>query len=518
MQIKLLSEINIELFEYNKNINYDCFRKIVTDGRLECIYKQEKTIFTCNKNESQYTKNIILLSKEDFTQLMILLYRDFIVNFCLNTRKKHRSVKYFNTKKYKKYCYIMLILMLLTLNISSIYLKFLIIFYYIICTTSKSILLFYSILSRKEEKLNTIDISKKQKLPKYTILVPMFRENETTILQLINSIKSLEYPKDLLDVKIVLEDDDKQTRKILKNISLPTYIIPIWVPYFEPRTKPKACNVGALFATGDILVIFDSEDIPNTKQLIYAVNEFNKNKNVQILQGNLNFYNYNENLLTHCFNIEYSIWFNFMLKILSKMKITIPLGGTSNHIRCSYLGKLYWDSYNVTEDLELSVICDENNQQIKHLNIETKEWCVINFNSFIKQRSRWIKGYLLTYFTHFTNYNIKNVKKLIFFHIIVGFSGLSYLLIPILTLCLFKTQNQILLNVFTIVNLVYYFINIYIILILKQEQNISNLKKIIIITIYPLYFILHIYSAWKAFFEIFNKPFYWSKTEHLNKN
>ncbi len=45
------------------------------------------------------------------------------------------------------------------------------------------------------------------------------------------------------------------------------------------------------------------------------------------LQAKLNFYNKNENILTKMFNIEYSLWFEYILKGLSLLKLPTPLWG-----------------------------------------------------------------------------------------------------------------------------------------------------------------------------------------------
>jgi len=520
MQTKTLDEIDINLINYNKNVDYNSFRKITTQ-QLECFYNREKTIFTYKDRiqEQSLSDNIIVLSKSDFTNLIIKLYKDYIKTFCLNTRKNHRSVKYFNVKKFKRTCIILVFFISALCFINSLCIKLLVITYYIICMTIKNTLLLYSYKNLKniiQEPPSTDINSDKAKLPVYTILVPIFHENKNTILQLINSINSIEYPKDLLDIKLILEEDDYQSKEILKNIDVPDSFTLIFVPYFEPRTKPKACNVAALFAFGDIIVIFDCEDIPDKKQLLYATEKLNRDKTIQILQSCLQFYNSNENILTKCFNIEYSIWFKFILKTLSDINITLPLGGTSNYIRyTSDFEKLYWDSYNVTEDLELSVIYDKNKIKIKHLYCDTEEWCTSNIKSFIKQRTRWIKGYLLTYFTHIGKYKTFDIKKMIFFHVIIGFSGLSFLLLPVLSFSLMSLHKYTISYICLLIGIIYSIISVCLyFLITKQKQKTPIISKINILAIYPFYFLLHTISAFIAFFEIFKKPYYWSKTQH----
>ena len=529
MHIVSIKKINIENIKYNKkNITYKKFRGFVLKKYFTCIYNGKKTIFTWKVDlEKEIIKikkyQVILLSHTDFDQLLLNLYQDFIKYFSQNTRKHTKTVKQINFKKVKRIFVLFLIIfpVLLVVPYVNTVIKISVILYYITCLSLKSIFLIYSAIKRDDfEHFDKYKNMNFKQLPKYTILVPMFKENKKTIEQLIKAISNIEYQQNLLDVKLVLEEDDIGTHKIIQTIRLPEYITSIFVPYFEPRTKPKALNVASLFALGEYLVVYDAEDIPERQQLLKSVYEFNLNKEVQILQCCLHFYNYRKNFLTQCFNIEYSVWFKNVLKTLSDFNITLPLGGTSNHIRFAYLEKVnFWDSYNVTEDLELSVITNKNDVKICHLNSDTREWCVVNFSGFIKQRTRWLKGYLLTYFTHFNDFlSVKHINNAFFFHVVVGFNALCFLCMPLVFFiaCYQYYKYKYLICYYLISNLVYYVQYIFIYTSLIRNIDVLLIRKTIIaFFLYPFYFILHIFASWKAFFEIFYKPFYWSKTSHL---
>ena len=59
-------------------------------------------------------------------------------------------------------------------------------------------------------------------LKPYTILLPVYKE-EKVFDQLINAIKTLIYPKNLLQVLFLVEKDDKETLKILIKKQIPDY-------------------------------------------------------------------------------------------------------------------------------------------------------------------------------------------------------------------------------------------------------------------------------------------------------
>ena len=524
-----LADIDFEKIKYDKNVDFNHFRAFVKNESFVCIYNEKKTLFTYKtekKNEKNEAKNkkkyqVILLSKADFTQLLLNLFGDFIKDFCQNTRKGQRSVKHFDYKKFKLLFPVVVAsgFGCLFLPFVGTFLKSAIILYYSTCIILKSAFLIYGSIKRDDFAVSNnecINDYSNEKLPKYTILVPMFKENEKTISQALNSLKNLVYPQELLDVKLVLEEDDLQTRDILKNFSLPANIVPIWTPYFEPRTKPKACNVASLFAEGEILVIFDAEDIPEKMQLLNAVKCFNADEKTQILQGCLNFYNFHQNLLTELFNIEYNVWFKIALRAFAEKNISIPLGGTSNHIKYAFLKEYgFWDSYNVTEDLELSVIADKENVKISHLNCDTKEWCVVGLRAFIKQRTRWLKGYFLTYLAHFTEAKHNNLHQKLFVHLIVGYGALSFLLIPFLFVSVLSISGTFLPLLWCFSNAIYYFTYIFLyVSLIKNVDVIITPSRFLVFLIYPFYFVLHTISAYYAIYDIYKNPFRWAKTKH----
>ncbi len=138
----------------------------------------------------------------------------------------------------------------------------------------------------------------------------------------------------------------------LGGMHLPPHFSIVTVPAGEPRTKPRACNFGLLQATGDYVVIYDAEDVPDPLQLKKAVLTFaNHGSDLACVQAKLNYYNAKQNLLTRWFTVEYSSWFDLMLPGMQQTKLPLPLGGTSNHFRTETLRRVCaWDPFHVAED------------------------------------------------------------------------------------------------------------------------------------------------------------------------
>jgi cellulose synthase/poly-beta-1,6-N-acetylglucosamine synthase-like glycosyltransferase len=240
-----------------------------------------------------------------------------------------------------------------------------------------------------------------RELPIYTVLVPAYREPEV-IGRLLAEIDRIEYPRNKLDVKILLESDDPETLAAVLSTPRGPHIQVIRVVNSAPKTKPKACNVGLAQARGRFVTIYDAEDRPDPLQLRRAVAAFKQlGDDVACLQAKLGYYNADQNLITRWFTTEYSMWFNQLLPGLVARRAPLPLGGTSNHFRLEVLAKLGgWDPHNVTEDADLGIRLHRAGYRTRVLDSETLEEANSDFINWVKQRSRWYKGYLQTWLVH----------------------------------------------------------------------------------------------------------------------
>ncbi len=238
-------------------------------------------------------------------------------------------------------------------------------------------------------------------LPVHTVLVPMYKEPDVLPI-LASALRKIDYPLSKLDIKLVLEQDDTETIEAAKALRLEEIFEIIQVPTSMPKTKPKACNYALNFSRGELLTIFDAEDVPEPDQLKKVVATFAKSgSNTACVQARLNYYNAEENWLTRMFTLEYSLWFDFYLPALEFLRIPIPLGGTSNHFRMSVLKKVYgWDPFNVTEDADLGTRLTQLGYRVAVVNSTMYEEANNSIPNWIRQRSRWIKGYMQTYLVH----------------------------------------------------------------------------------------------------------------------
>lgn len=238
-------------------------------------------------------------------------------------------------------------------------------------------------------------------LPDYSVLVPLYKEDEG-LAHLVRALRRIDYPQDKLDIQFLVEADDAMTMAAVTREahSLPCRMIV--VPPGVPRTKPRALNVGLKQARGSIVTIFDAEDRPDPGQLRLAAETFAVAPGeLAALQARLTIDHLGDNWLTKMFAIEYASLFDHVMPMLAGRGRIVLLGGTSNHFRTAALIDVGgWDPFNVTEDADLSVRLRRSGYRIAMIDSETSEEAPLTVDAWLKQRSRWFKGYIQTWLVH----------------------------------------------------------------------------------------------------------------------
>ncbi len=365
-------------------------------------------------------------------------------------------------------------------------------------------------------------------LPRYTVLVPAFGE-ANVIADLVEHLGHLDYPRDRLEVLLLLEEVDRPTIEAAMGSGLPAFVRIVVVPDGQPRTKPKACNVGLNFAHGEFLVIYDAEDRPAPDQLRKAVAAFRAAPPEMIcLQARLSYWNVDENALTRFFTLEYAHWFDLMLDGLAALRLPIPLGGTSNHFRVEPLRAVgAWDPHNVTEDADLGLRVAAQGMTVSTLASTTLEEACCRPWPWIKQRTRWIKGYMQTALVH-TRHPIRFVRMaglhgtltLVF---LVAGTPLAFLAAPVLWIaCLvplalghspqlsFTGLDAATLAACSLVIGNGIMIGASVLAALLRRRYDLALWALLL----PAYWVLHSIAAWRALGQLITNPSKWEKTPH----
>lgn len=366
------------------------------------------------------------------------------------------------------------------------------------------------------------------RLPTYTVLIPAFREPDV-MATLVEAMARIDYPRDRLEILLLLEDGDEATLVAATSITTDLPIEILIVPPGTPQTKPRALNYGFLHSSGELVTIFDAEDQPEPLQLRRAAIAMSRvGSEWACLQARLEFFDAEVNLLTKWFSIEYLTWFTCFLPGLLVKGAPLPLGGTSNHFRRSALEAVgAWDPYNVTEDADLGLRLERTGYRVGMLDSYTLEETNSDIVNWIKQRSRWQKGYLQTALVHLRRpgqlhrqLGWKGFGHLVAFVLGTPVLALLNLLFWSMSIAWLVTGTDLIERMFPgtifylaigswlIGNAVILYLGIMSLLVTKHSELLWAAFLI------PLYWVLMSIASLRAVIQLVLDPSYWEKTEH----
>ncbi len=271
-------------------------------------------------------------------------------------------------------------------------------------------------------------------LPRYTILVPLFRE-PAVAADLVEALKAITYPAQRLQILLILETGDEATAIALALLDFSPAMTVVTVPPGLPQTKPRALNYALQMATGEFVVVYDAEDIPAPDQLMLSASAFARSPGTACLQARLHIHNAGASWLTRQFALEYMALFDWILPALQHARLPVPLGGTSNHFRKDALIEaLAWDPFNVTEDADLGIRFARLGLSVDVLPSSTYEEAPTDFGNWLPQRTRWLKGWIQTYAVHtrqpLTLWRDLGPRAFLGFHMLFGGMMLSAIVHP----------------------------------------------------------------------------------------
>jgi len=371
----------------------------------------------------------------------------------------------------------------------------------------------------------------KAPLPVISVMVPLFAEADIAD-KLIGRLSRLNYPRELMDILIVVEESDRITCEALDDSRLPHWLRVVKVPDGPVRTKPRALNYALNFCRGSIIGVWDAEDRPEPEQLHKVARSFHfAPPEVACLQGVLDYYNPRTNWLARAFTIEYASWFRGTLAGAAALDLVVPLGGTTLFFRRDALEAVgAWDAWNVTEDADLGVRLTRRGYRTQMLDTVTHEEANCRLIPWVKQRSRWLKGFAMTWGVHMRDpvglWRDLGSRRFIGLQAQLFAAVSQYLFAPVLwsfwllSLGLPHPMRNVLAGLWggnAIPVLFSLFVasellNVAIGLWAVRGREHRHLTPWV--PTMHLYFPLGCLAAWKAVYELVAKPFYWDKTQH----
>ncbi|NHB77702.1 glycosyltransferase [Rhodobacter calidifons] len=363
--------------------------------------------------------------------------------------------------------------------------------------------------------------------PVVSIIVALYREGDIAP-RLVRRLARLDYPVERLDVILAVEAEDSVTLDALARAELPPWMRVVIVPEGQVKTKPRALNHALDHARGAIIGVYDAEDAPEPDQLRKVVARFQRSgPDVACLQGMLDYYNPRTNWLSRCFTIEYAGWFRLLLPGLARLGLVVPLGGTTLFFRRDVLDSLgAWDAHNVTEDADLGIRLARHGYRTELIETVTMEEANCRPLPWIKQRSRWIKGYMMTWVVHMRTprqlWRQLGPRGFLGFQVLFLGTIAQFLLAPLLwsfMILTFGLPHPIAAALPAAA--IWAIVGIF---LLSEATNIlvgalglgrtsHGLSLLWVLTL-KLYHPLASLAAYKGLLELATRPFYWDKTTH----
>ena len=366
-----------------------------------------------------------------------------------------------------------------------------------------------------------------RRMPVVSILLPLLCERDIAG-QLIDRIARLDYPRELLDVLLVIEAGDTTTREALREVILPAWMRAVIVPPGEPQTKPRALNYALNFARGSVIGVYDAEDAPEADQIRKVAKRFAEMPpDVVCLQGQLDYYNPTHNWLSRCFTLEYATWFRLILPGIQRLGLFVPLGGTTLFFRRNALEEMgAWDAHNVTEDADLGLRLARRGYRTEIVETTTYEEANAAVLPWVKQRSRWLKGYAMTWATHMRDpgqlWRDLGPKRFIGFQAQLLGAVLGFALAPLLwslAIKLFGVAHPLdrFVSPTGYLGLAIFFLSSQALTFLAawRASRLARHRKLRWwIPLLDLYFLLASAAALLGLLELMHRPFHWRKTAH----
>lgn len=369
-------------------------------------------------------------------------------------------------------------------------------------------------------------------LPRCAVLVAVYRE-AAVIADLVAALSRLDYPGDRLEIRLVVEADDEPTLAAAEAATAATAIDLVVVPPSWPRTKPKALNFALATVDADFVAVYDAEDRPDPDQLRRAMAVFAAGPpDLAVVQAALDIDHADRDRpwLVRQFEIEYAMLFHGLLPWLAERRRFLPLGGTSNHFRRIALDAVGgWDPHNVTEDADVSVRLRRAGWRAGVVASVTREEAPATPSGWLAQRTRWMKGWMQTWFAHMRtplrlHRELGAVDSLLFHLIFAGqlLSALAYL--PSLVflalqatgvkpLFVDRTLDDDVLAVASLSVFVDGVLGAFV-LAMRVSPRASHRFRLVDVLTMPVYWCGVSIAAYAAVLELVRAPARWNKTEH----
>jgi len=233
-------------------------------------------------------------------------------------------------------------------------------------------------------------------LPTISIIVAAKNE-EKVIGRLLRSLLELRYPRSKMEIVVVEDGSSDKTAEICMSYVRSHPDLVRFYHRDESSGKPSALNYGLAVSTGEILAIFDADNVPEKDILLKVARNFEAG-NVAAVQGKTRPLNRDQNSLTKITSFEETAWFRIYMTGKERLRLFVPMTGSCGFIRRKVLKSVGgWDEDSITEDVELAVRLMKEGYTVRYVP-DAVSWQEYpsTLKQLFTQRARWFRGYLET--------------------------------------------------------------------------------------------------------------------------
>ena len=231
---------------------------------------------------------------------------------------------------------------------------------------------------------------------KFIMILPAHNE-EAVIGNLISSLKELDYPKDLYDIAVIVDNCTDNTEKIAKEMGAKIYIRNETDP--SKKTKGYAMQeyLNTLLADSnmdyDAFCVFDADNIVD-KNFLTVMNK-HLCQGEEVVQGYRDIKNPTDSWISAGYAIFYWMMNRFYHLARYNAGLSPLINGTGFMVKFDAIRDTGWNTNTLTEDIEFSL---KTIIQGKKLGWAVDAICYdeqpVTFGPSWSQRSRWTMGHI----------------------------------------------------------------------------------------------------------------------------
>jgi cellulose synthase/poly-beta-1,6-N-acetylglucosamine synthase-like glycosyltransferase len=227
----------------------------------------------------------------------------------------------------------------------------------------------------------------------FSLIVPA-RHEQNVLSDTLAELRLQDHPA--FEVVVVVGDDDAETRRVAERAISGDDRFTIVVDDSAVKNKPRALNVGLRHCGGDIVGVFDAEDLV-ARRLLRSVDQRFRETGADVVQGATQLMNFDSSWFSVRNVLEYYFWFKSRLHFHARVGF-IPLGGNTVFVRSERLHAVDgWDETCLAEDCELGgrlSTLGAKTVVAYSSELVTREETPETLGALVRQRTRWNQGFL----------------------------------------------------------------------------------------------------------------------------